>query len=88
MNVGLPTDDSLTDYTSYREEKSDIAVGANGFIGTMGQQQVTVKLSIPQASEVLRARINRFDENFVAVKTGGANSEFIMYDLRNKEDEL
>jgi hypothetical protein len=52
----------------------------------MGQQQLTIKLSVPQASEVLRARINRFNENFIAVKTGGANSEFIMYDLRNKEE--
>jgi histone-binding protein RBBP4 len=88
LSVGVPTDDSLTDFAAYREERPELPIGANGFVGTMGQQQVSVKLSIPQASEVMRARINRFDENFIAVKTGGANPEFIIYDLRNKEEEL
>jgi hypothetical protein len=86
--AGLPTDDSLTDYSSYREEKSEISVGANGFIGTLGQQQLTVKTSIPQTSEVMRARVNRFDKNLIAVKTGGANPEFTIYDLRNRDEEL
>ena len=63
-------------------------ISANGYVGTMGQQQVTVKLSIPQAREVMRAGINRFDENYLAVKTGGANPELIIYDLRNKEEDL
>lgn len=54
----------------------------------MGVQQLTVKISIHQASEVMKARINRFDENLIAVKIGGANTELIIYDLRNKEEEL
>jgi WD40 repeat protein len=65
-----------------------LPISANGYVGTMGQQQVNVRLSIPQASEIMRARINRFDENYLAVKTGGANPEFIIYDLRNKEEDL
>lgn len=52
----------------------------------MGQQELTLKVNIPQSSPIMRARINRFDENYIAVKVGGANTEFIIYDLRNKED--
>jgi hypothetical protein len=54
----------------------------------MGAQQLTIKISIHQASEVMKARISRFDENLIAVKIGGANTELIIYDLRNKEEEL
>jgi hypothetical protein len=61
MSVGLPTDDSLTDYTSYRDEQPEIGVAANGFIGTMGTQNLTIKIKIPQSGEVMKARINRFD---------------------------
>lgn len=32
----------------------------------------------------MKARINYLDQNLIAVKTGGANTEFIVYDLRNK----
>lgn len=88
LTLALPTDDSLTDYAAYREERPELPPASHGFVGTMGQQQLLPKLTIPQASEVMRARINRFDENYIALKTGGANPEFIIYDLRNKEDEL
>jgi histone-binding protein RBBP4 len=88
LNVGLPTDDALTDYASYREEAPEGEVGTNGFIGTMGTQAVTPKIVIPQASEVMRARINRHDENLLAVKTGGVSPELLLYDLRNKEADL
>jgi len=50
----------------------------------MGVQTVTPKITIPQASEVMRVRINGKDENIIAVKTGGANPELLIYDLRNK----
>lgn len=86
VSVGLPTEDSLTDYSVYQEGKPSVGVGANGYIGTMGQQELTLKVNIPQSSLIMRARINRFDENYIAVKVGGANTEFIIYDLRNKED--
>ena len=39
----------------------------------MGTQAYIPKLAIPQASEIMKARINRQDENLVAVKTGGVN---------------
>jgi hypothetical protein len=54
----------------------------------MGAQAVSPKITIPQASEVMRARINRHDESLIAVKTGGATPELLVYDLRNKEEEL
>lgn len=86
MSVGIPTNDALTDYTSYREELPELAVGANGFIGTLGAQCVVPKITIPQASEVMRARINKRNENLICVKTGGANPELLVYDLRNKDE--
>ena len=61
-------------------------MGTNGFIGTMGQHQLSIKNSIRQTSEVMKARVNRFDKNIIAVKTGGANAEFIIYDLKNREE--
>ena len=39
----------------------------------MGTQTYIPKLVIPQASEIMKARINQQDENLVAVKTGGVN---------------
>lgn len=63
-------------------------MGTNGFIGTMGQQQLSIKNSIRQTSEVMKARVNRFDKNIIAVKTGGANAEFIIYDLKHREEEV
>lgn len=36
----------------------------------------------------MKARVNRFDKNIIAVKTGGANAEFIIYDLKNREEEV
>jgi hypothetical protein len=36
--VGLPTDDAITDYVVYKEEKPDLSPGANGYIGAMGKQ--------------------------------------------------
>jgi len=32
-----------------------------------------VKISIPQASEIMKARINKFNEDIIAVKIGGAD---------------
>lgn len=86
FNVGIPTNDSLTDYSYYREDKSESIIGTNGFIGTLGQQQLSIKTDIPQKSEVLRARVNKLESNYVAVKTGGGNYELIVYDLRNEEN--
>ncbi len=86
MSVGLPTDDSFTDYTTYRESQPNIGISSNGYIGTMGVQQLVIKIRIHQASELTKARINRFDENLIAVKVGGTNTELIIYDLRNKEE--
>ena len=60
-------------------------MGSNGFIGTLGQQRLNVKNSVAVRSEVMRARVNRVDARFVAVQTGGAGHEFIVYDL-SKED--
>mgnify|MGYP000957701304 FL=1 len=74
LSVGIPTNDALTDYTSYREELPEVGVGANGYIGTLGAQSVVPKISIPQASEVMRARINKRNEHLIAVKTGGGNA--------------
>ena len=64
-----------------------MGLGTNGFISTMGQQQLSVKNSIPQSGEVMKARINKFDKNIIAVATGGANAEFIIYDLKNRQEE-
>lgn len=50
LTVALPTDDALTDYTSYRDEAPELEVATNGFIGTMGVQQMNTKIFIPQAS--------------------------------------
>ena len=88
LNVGVPTGDALTDYAFYKEEPPEQELAANGYIGTMGVQTVTPKITIPQASEVLRVRINGKDENIIAVKTGGASPELLVYDLRNKEADL
>ena len=88
LNVGIPTGDALTDYSFYREEAPEQELAANGYIGTMGTQTLTPKITIPQASEVMRARINSKDENIIAVKTGGVNPELLVYDLRNKESDL
>ena len=60
-NVGIPTDDAFTDYTVYREETPESEFAANGYIGTMGTQVLLPKIVIPQASEMLRVRINKFD---------------------------
>lgn len=60
VSVGLPTDDSLTNYTCYSDEKPQNNLGSNRFVGTMGKQHLNIKLNIPQASEILRARINHF----------------------------
>jgi hypothetical protein len=40
----------------------------------MGVQKVNISVSIPQASEILRARINPQNQSLIAVKTGGANA--------------
>lgn len=85
VSVGVPTDDSLADCSAYREEKPESAVGSNGFIGTIGQQKLNVKNNIFVRSEVMRARVNRVDARFIAVWTGGAEHELIVYDL-GKED--
>jgi hypothetical protein len=50
----------------------------------MGQQTLNIKTSLPQASEVMKARIHPFDQNIIAAKTGGALPETLLYDLRNK----
>lgn len=36
----------------------------------------------------MRARINNLDENIIAVKTGGSSPQLLLYDLRNKENDL
>jgi len=36
----------------------------------------------------MKARINKFNEDIIAVKIGGVNSEYIIYDTRNKEADL
>jgi len=61
ISVSLPTDDSITDYSAYREEKPEQSCPSNGYIGSMGLQYTNVKVSIPQAGEIMKARINRFD---------------------------
>lgn len=33
----------------------------------------------------MRARVNRVDAKFIAVQTGGAGHEFIVYDLSKEE---
>lgn len=85
VGVGVPTDDSLADCSAYREEKPENGVGSNGFIGTIGQQRLSVRNNISVRSEVMRARVNRVDARFVAVRTGGAEHELIVFDL-SKED--
>lgn len=85
VSVAVPTDDSLADCSAYREEKAENGVGSNGFIGTIGQQRLNVKNNISVRSEVMRARVNRVDARFIAVGTGGAGHEVIVYDL-SKED--
>lgn len=47
-------------------------------------QNTKIKQIIPQTNEIMKARINRFDENLIAVKTGGFNAEYMVYDLRNQ----
>ena len=34
----------------------------------------------------MKARVNRVDKNIIAVRTGGANPEFIIYDLKREEE--
>lgn len=36
----------------------------------------------------MKARINKFNEEIIALKTGGADPEYIIYDTRNKEADL
>ena len=72
-NIGLPTPEAITDYTSYREEKPEATFGSNGYVGTMGLQQTSLKQEIPQASEVMTARAHPTLEHLIAVKTGGSN---------------
>jgi len=50
LKVGLPTDDAITDYASYKDEAQESEIGANGYIGTMGVQALSPKVTIPQAS--------------------------------------
>ena len=50
LNVGVPTGDALTDYGYYRDEAPEQELAANGYIGTLGVQSVTPKITIPQAS--------------------------------------
>ena len=88
LRVGLPTDDAATDYASYKDEAPEGEIGANGYIGTMGVQTLSPKITIPQSSEIMRIRINPKDEHTLSVKTGGANPELLVYDLRNKEHDL
>ena len=54
----------------------------------MGVQNLSPKITIPQASEIMKIRINHKDEHLLAVKTGGVNPELLVYDLRNKQHEL
>jgi len=34
----------------------------------------------------MKARINHLNESLIAMKTGGYNPEYIVYDLRNQEE--
>jgi hypothetical protein len=36
----------------------------------------------------MKARVNKQDESLIAAKIGGINHEILIYNLKNKDDEL
>lgn len=63
-------------------------LNSTGYVGTMGVQNVTTTLTIPQACEIMKARVNKQSQQLIAVKTGGQKPELLVYDIRNKESQL
>lgn len=54
IDVALPTDDSLVDYTTFRE----VAPSDNN-VGTLGQRQLKTYRSFPQNGEIMRTRVSK-----------------------------
>lgn len=61
LQVALPTNDAIIDLASYREDPPELNLNSNGYVGTMGVQNVTTTITIPQASEIMKARINKLN---------------------------
>jgi WD40 repeat protein len=66
INVALPTDESIIDHASYQEKPP------NNNVGTIGLQNLNMKIFIPQNAEIMKARVNKCRENIIACKTGGS----------------
>lgn len=54
IDLSLPTDDSLVDYTSYREVSPSEAN-----VGTLGQRHLKTYRSFPQNGEIMRTRVSK-----------------------------
>ena len=69
IDVSLPTDDTLVDYTVYREiSNSDINVS------TLGQRELKVYKNFPQNGEIMRVRVPQIGKSsMIAACVGGEN---------------
>lgn len=62
--------------------------GGSGYVGTIGQQNLLVKNTLHQDSEVMKVRVSKAQkdtENLVAVKTGGSSPQLLLYDMNHQE---
>ena len=66
IDVKLPTEDSLVDYTSYKEISSD------SNIGTLGQQTLKIARFYPQNGEIMKAKVFKGENSqMMAACVGG-----------------
>lgn len=65
--MSLPTDDTLVDYTVYREINN-----SDHNVSTLGQRELKVYKSFPQNGEVMRTRVPQIGKSsMVAACIGG-----------------
>jgi hypothetical protein len=60
-------------------------------VGTIGQQNLSIKNTLHQDSEVMKVRVTKAHkdkENLVAIKTGGSVPQLFIYDMNHQEAEL
>lgn len=50
LNVYVPTDEAVVDVAEYAENRPEIDYKSPGYVGTMGQQNVEIKITLHQDS--------------------------------------
>lgn len=77
IDVALPTDETLVDYTAYKE------IGQfDHSVSTLGQRELKIYRSFPQNGEIMRLRVSKVAKGaMLAACVGGENYEHFIYDV-------